>query len=79
VTNAPYEVRIAPAALRQIHTLPHKEQKILLKLIDALGINPRPPGVAKIEGLMGLYVERVNHHRLVYKVEEHEVLLLLVK
>jgi mRNA interferase RelE/StbE len=79
VTNTPYHVKIAPAAQRQILALQAKSQKMMIKFIEALAINPRPPGVIKIEGLTGLYCEHVNHHRLIYKVEEQEVLLLLLK
>lgn len=79
MTNTPYNVKIAPAALRQIQALHAKEQRTLIKLIEALAINPRPPGVEKIEGMIGLYCEDVAQHRLIYKVEEQEVLLLLVK
>ena len=75
----PYHIQIAPAAHRQIRALASKHQKNILKLIEALAINPRPPGVKKIEGLTGLYREDVNHLHLIYKVEEQEVLLLLVK
>jgi len=78
VSDTPYHVRIAPAAMRHIRVLPHKAQKLIIKLIEALAINPRPPGASKIEGMMGLYCEIVNSHRLIYKVEEQEVLLLLV-
>jgi len=79
VANTPYHIRIAPAAQRQIRMLQPKNQKNILRLIEALAINPRPPGVKKIEGMIGLYCEAVNHHRLIYKVEEQEVLLLLIK
>jgi mRNA interferase RelE/StbE len=79
VPNTPYHVKIAPAAHRQIHALPSKLQKSILKLIEALAINPRPPGVNKIQGMTGLYSEDLDHLRLIYKVEEQEVLLLLVK
>lgn len=79
MTNTPYDIRIAPRALRQILALHEKQQKTIIKLIEALAINPRPPGVNKIEGMTGLYCEAINHHRLIYKVEEQEVLLLLVK
>lgn len=79
MTNTPYDIRIAPAALRHILALQEKQQKTIIKLIEALAINPRPPGVNKIEGMTGLYCEAINHHRLIYKVEEQEVLLLLVK
>ena len=78
MTNTPYHVKIAPAAQRHIRVLSNKNQKIIIKLIEALAINPRPPGVTKIEGMTGLYCEGVNNHRLIYKVEEQEILLLLV-
>ncbi|VVC76723.1 hypothetical protein AQUSIP_20480 [Aquicella siphonis] len=79
MAQTPYHVKIAPAAQRHIRALPAKNQKTIIKLIEALAINPRPPGVTKIEGMTGLYSEDVNHHRLIYKVEEQEVLLLMVK
>jgi len=79
VANTPYNIKIAPAAKKHILALSHKNQKNIIKLIEALAINPRPPGVKKIEGMTGLYCEDVNHQRLIYKVEEQEVLLLLIK
>ena len=77
--TTPYHVRIAPAARAQIKALAGKHQKIIIKLAEALSINPRPPGAKKIEGMTGLYSETVNEHRLVYRVEDQEVLILLVK
>jgi mRNA interferase RelE/StbE len=75
----PYHVKVAPTAAQQIKALPQKYRKIIIKLAEALAINPRPPGVKKIEGMTGLYSESINHLRLIYKVEDQEVLLLLVK
>ena len=77
--TTPYYIKIAPAAARQIKALPVKQSKIIIKLIEALAINPRPPGVQKIEGMTGLYSEAINQSRLIYKIEEQEILLLLVK
>lgn len=79
MATTPYHIKVAPAARRQILALTSKNQKTLIKLIEALAVNPRPPGVKKIEGLTGLYCEDINHQRLIYKVEEQEVLLLLIK
>jgi mRNA interferase RelE/StbE len=79
VTTTPYNIKIAPAARRQLSALPAKHKKMVIKLIDALAINPRPPGVIRIEGMTGLYREDVNPLRLIYKVEEQEILVLLVK
>lgn len=78
-TTTPYDIRLSPAAQRQIGALPPKHQKTVIKLIEALAINPRPPGSKKIEGMTGLYCEDVDHLRLIYKIEEQEILLLLVK
>lgn len=79
MTITPYDVKIAPAAARQIKALTLKQRKTVFKLIEALAINPRPPGVKKIEGMTGLYSEAVHQIRLIYKVEEQEVLVLLMK
>jgi mRNA interferase RelE/StbE len=64
---------------RQIKRLPAKQQKIIVKLAEALAINPRPPGAEKIGGMTGLYSEAVNSHRLIYKIEDQEILILLIK
>jgi len=77
--TTPYHVRIAPAAQTQIKELPSKHQKMLIKLAEALAVNPRPPGAKKIEGMTGLYSEAINTHRLIYKIEDQEVLILLIK
>jgi mRNA interferase RelE/StbE len=77
--TTPYHVKFAPAAVTTIKTLSSKHQKIIIKLAEALGINPRPPGAKKVEGLTGLYSENLSNHRLVYKVEDQEVLILLIK
>lgn len=75
----PYHVKVAPTAARQIKALPAKYQKIIIQVAEALAINPRPPGANKIEGMIGLYVETVHHLRVIYKIEDIEVLVLLVK
>jgi mRNA interferase RelE/StbE len=75
----PYHVKIAPMAQKQIMALTVKHRKTIVKLIEALAINPRPPGVNRIEGMTGLYSENVNAVRIIYKVEDQEVLVLLVK
>jgi mRNA interferase RelE/StbE len=78
VNAVPYHIKIAPKAFQQILTLATKQQKPLIKLVEALAVNPRPPGAKKIEGLNGLYCEEVEGVRVIYKVEDLEILILLV-
>ena len=77
--TTPYHIKIAPAALRQIRALSIKQQKTVIKLLEALAINPRPPGTYRVEGMTGLYKEEMDQLHLIYKIEELEVLVLLVK
>jgi Txe/YoeB family toxin of Txe-Axe toxin-antitoxin module len=48
-------------------------------LAEALAVNPRPPGAKKIDGMIGLYSEPVDAHRMIYKIEDQEVLILVIK
>ncbi len=77
MTN-PYHIKVAPAMARQIKELPQKYRKQIFKIAEALAINPRPPGAKKLEGMTGLYCEAINHVRLIYKIEDQEILLLLI-
>lgn len=79
MNTMPYHLKISPAAQRQIRALAPKERRTVIKLIEALAINPRPPGAKKIEGMTGLYKESINHTHLIYKIDEQEILLLLLK
>ncbi len=76
---SPYHIKISPAAQRQILGLSAKTQKIIFKLVEGLAVNPRPTGAKKIEGMTGLYCNSIDHTRLIYKIEDQEILLLLVK
>jgi mRNA interferase RelE/StbE len=77
--TTPYHVRFSQSARQNIKALAAKHQKNILKLAEALAVNPRPPGAHKIEGMTGLYSEAVNQHRMVYKIEDQEVLILLIR
>lgn len=77
--STPYHIAIAPTAAQQIKALPTKYRKMIIKLAEALAINPRPPGAMRIEGMTGLYSEAVNHLRLIYKVEDQEIVLLFIR
>lgn len=77
--TTPYHVKITPKASQQIKSLPIKYRKMIIKLAEALAINPRPPGSKKIDGMTGLYSETIHRLRVIYKIEDQEILLLLIK
>lgn len=79
MNTTPYTIKIAPRSKVALEIIPLKHRRLLLKFIEALCINPRPPGAKKIEGMMGLYSQMMESTKIIYKVEEQEVLILLIK
>lgn len=47
--------------------------------IDALAINPRPPGMKQLTASDGIHRVRVGDHRILYAVKDAELLVLVVK
>ncbi|MDA8331232.1 MAG: type II toxin-antitoxin system RelE/ParE family toxin [Candidatus Dormibacteraeota bacterium] len=73
-----YEVRLRPAARRQLERL---ERAVQLRLIDAmtgLAEEPRPAGVKALQGLPGLLRLRVGSYRVLYQVHNDRLLVLVV-
>ena len=74
-----YRIEFARKALREFQNLPAQVKKRLKPKIDALGQNPRPRGVKKIEGKENLYRIRVGDYRVIYEVQDKVLLVLVVK
>jgi Cytotoxic translational repressor of toxin-antitoxin stability system len=74
-----YRIEFARKALREFQNLPAQVKKRLKPKIDALGQNPRPRGVKKIEGKENLYRIRVGDYRVIYEVLDKVLLVLVVK
>jgi mRNA interferase RelE/StbE len=78
VNDRPYRVEISPAAQRQIHRLPPGVAARLRGPILALGIEPRPPGVAKIAG-SEFWRLRVGDLRVIYAIDDRPRLVVILK
>ena len=74
-----YEVEITPAAKRQIKKLTKSIQQLIVKRLEELVENPRPPGVLKMEGEENLYRVRVGDYRIIYQVQDCMLLIVVVK
>ncbi len=76
--SKPYAVVLAPMAERQLMALSSRVQKSTLKIIEMLAINPRLAQAARIDGLVGLYCLLQDRVEIIYRVEDQEVLVLVV-
>lgn len=74
-----YTIEFHPAAFRALERLPRDIQARIRRAIDALANDPFPPGVKKLRGPEGWYRIRVGDYRVVYDVEHHRLVVLVVR
>jgi mRNA interferase RelE/StbE len=77
--STPYHILISPHAATSFASLDKKRKKVILQVVEALAINPRPPGSNKVEGMVGLYRNNIKDFKILYKIEEQAVLLLSIE
>ncbi|HSE58168.1 MAG TPA: type II toxin-antitoxin system RelE/ParE family toxin [Nitrospiraceae bacterium] len=75
----PYTVQLAPAAQRQLQSLPKPLQSQITKRLLKLEVTPRPEGVKKLEGENDLYRLRVGDYRIIYTIRDRELIVLVLK
>ncbi len=73
-----YSIAIRPKALELIKEQAPKHQKQIRKKIDSLEHEPRPPNAKKLEGGDGLWRVRTGDFRIVYTIEDEELLVVIV-
>ena len=72
---ADYAVVFARSARKELQNLDPQVARRILKRIEALVGNPRPSGVAKLEGASDLWRIRVGDWRVVYRILDRERLV----
>jgi mRNA interferase RelE/StbE len=74
-----YRVELAPTADRQRRKLPVDVQKRIVRALEQLETDPRPPGVRKLQGEDNLWRLRVGDYRVIYTIEDDRLLVLVVR
>lgn len=74
-----YRIEYKPSAEREFLALPKEVQKRIRPKIEALAIDPRPPGSKKLRGYQNRWRIRVGDYRVIYEVYDRELLVLIVK
>ena len=76
---ASYSVQLAPSAERDLAALDKPVQRRVAARIDALAENPRPAGVAKLQGEANAWRIRVGDYRILYTIEDRRLVVLVIK
>ncbi|MGV0028692.1 type II toxin-antitoxin system RelE family toxin [Phormidesmis priestleyi] len=73
-----YQVEFTRPADKQLKALPVNVQERLQPKIASLAQEPRPIGSAKLQGNDDLYRIRVGTYRIIYKIQDDLLLVLVV-
>ena len=73
-----YVVIFSPIAAKAIDRLPAQVVSRIRKAVDALAIDPRPRGCKKLTGKGDKYRLRVGDYRVVYSVEDDQLIVLVI-
>jgi mRNA interferase RelE/StbE len=74
-----YSVELKPQAQKFIEAQPGKIQRQLIRKIESLAENPRPPGSKVLHSRKKLYRIRSGDYRIIYQVRHENLLILIVK
>jgi mRNA interferase RelE/StbE len=74
-----YEVRLSKAAARELRKLSPPLQDRLLQAVTNLQSAPRPASCVKLSGSDNLYRVRTGDYRIIYKIEDDVLLVLVVR
>lgn len=74
-----YSVEFTTRAERDFLALGQSDQRRIARKVDALATNPRPPGCRKLSGPDGFYRIRIGDCRVIYRVEDRKLLVLVIR
>ncbi|MBE9031636.1 type II toxin-antitoxin system RelE/ParE family toxin [filamentous cyanobacterium LEGE 11480] len=74
-----YQIITPKAVQKQILALPVEIAARINEAILVLEDNPRPDGVVKMKGGDHLYRIRVGDYRVIYKIDDEQLVILVVR
>ncbi|GBF79345.1 type II toxin-antitoxin system RelE family toxin [Aphanothece sacrum] len=73
-----YHIIIPKPVQKQLDDLPKKQRQRIIADIQLLADIPRPNGVRKLKGYDNTYRIRIGDYRVIYKIQDKEVLILIL-
>jgi len=75
---AEYDLYFKESVEKDFRTIPGKDLKKIIRRIEELSEDPRPPGHEKLTG-QERYRVRQGRHRIIYSVQDKELTIWIVK
>ena len=73
-----FEVIFKQSVAKDLRQIPNQDVARILKRIEALRVEPRPPGVEKLSG-QEKYRIRQGVYRILYEIRNDELIVVVVK
>ena len=73
-----YKILIKPSAAKEVEAVPKRDRLRIVRKIQALAQNPRPPGCEKLSA-EEKYRVRQGWYRIAYSVDDQNQTVLVVK
>jgi mRNA interferase RelE/StbE len=73
-----FEIIFKRSVAKDLRQIPKKDIAKILKRVEALRAEPRPPGVEKLSG-QEKYRIRQGVYRILYEIRNHELIVVVVK
>jgi len=74
-----YRVEVSATAERQLRKLPRAEQVRVIRTVQALSVDPRPPGSRQLSGHDDVFRVRVGRYRVLYSIEDRRLVIIVLK
>ena len=74
-----YRIEVSATAEKQIRKLARSDQIRVLRAIQALSKEPRPPGTRKLRGYADVFRVRIGTYRIIYSLEQDRLLIIILK
>ncbi|MGH8168037.1 MAG: type II toxin-antitoxin system RelE family toxin [Woeseiaceae bacterium] len=76
---ASYSLRIKRTAIKELEAIPTKaDRRRIVKRIESLADNPRPPGARKLSG-HERYRIRHGRYRILYSINDRELIVHVIR
>ena len=75
---AKYELEVRPSVWKDVGGVPKSHLNKILKKIEALPDNPRPPGCLKLSG-QEYYRIRQGDYRIIYEIHDDRLVVTIVR
>jgi len=73
-----YKIHLMPSVSKDLRPIPKKYRRLILKRIDSLTVNPRPPGCERLSGQERFRI-RQGDYRILYSIHDVELVVWVIK